>query len=511
MPLDQASLPPSPAPRPGVRRLLWVIDGALWAALAAFFVEALRYHYGLASFPYQLYLTEGGDLQSARALLNGWDPWSVRYAPEYVNLYGIGYPWLVAQVSRFAASVNLIVLMRSVTASAIFLALGIVYRALRAQRSPALVAAACCAALYAVLLFSVDTLSARPDALIVALLLACIVLAQTPDLGYALGAGVLAGSAFYIKANGLLVLAVVVSLYGMQRQWRLAILAAGAGVLAWLALAAIVLWRHPLFFEGSLAHMIHRRNFELSWMLRQWKNLYRFNRPWEFGLVAGFLWAYLKKRPLLPPGAWRLWAGVSALIFAALATGPGGHTGAWLDYYHQLWIPAFVVAGALWLLAVGLPHRWVALALLLNGALILGIDEFYVPSFSPAQIQAWDEADAWVAQHPQGLYPSIFTSLSARHGGFVADNDHSHGLDQCFFGDHKELPEAFEARNISILQALSRAEFQSVVCGQGNRLCPDAAKLRSLGYVEARQFHLAIPYIKSVLDLVAYLPKNPPK
>jgi hypothetical protein len=484
----------------------WV-DALLWLAVAALGLAAFSYHVLLCTFPYQLGPSEGGLLQSARALQQGWDPWSPRLAPEYCNLYGIGYPYVAAQLSRLAPAMDLLLLLRLITAASLFLALGMIYLGLRSARAPALAAAAACSAFYGAILFH-DTQAARPDGLLLALYLLSVVWTLQMGWGNVLFAGAVAGSAYFVKPYGLLALPLVWALLWMQGRRRDAWLSLAAALGSGLVLTALVLWRSPLYFEGTFMVHLHAGNPSLAWMWQQWQDLFWIHWPVELALVLTWAWALWRRRSLWPTGPWRLWAGAAALAFAALLCGPGGHTGAWLSYYNQLLLPFLFMAATLWLLAQGVEARWVALALVLSGASALRFDVENCPVNSLAQTQAWARADDWVRDHPFSVYPPFFTSLAAKHHAFITDNEHSHDLVRCTWGSHTELKDAYTDRMAAISRALAQGRFQSVVCG-GRWPCPDEALLKKAGYKEAEPFYLDTPFTFGTLRLAVYVHEPP--
>jgi hypothetical protein len=468
--------------RPG---LAWAVDAMLWTALAAAALAAFGYHSLLCTFPYQLSATEGGLLQSVRALQAGWDPWSPKLAPEYCNLYGIGYPWVVALLSHAAPRMDLLLLMRLVTAASIFLALGLAYVNLSSAQAKALPALAACLALYATLLFS-DTVAARPDGLLIALMLLSLTLAQQGGLGKSALAGALAAASYFVKPTGLLGLVFVLALLIFQWRWRDALGALVAGIVTGGALISWILARYPLYFIGTVAVHIRAQHYVLSWVFTQWHDLAVIHGPLAWGLLAGLAWVLWRRRTPAP-GAWRSWAALAGLSAAILAAGPGGHTGAWLTYYDQVWLPLVFVGGTLWLLAEGASPRWVALVLILDAGSVLRNEFEIYPVNSAAQTQAWGRAEAWVGQHPFGYYPPLFTSILAKRHAFITDTGHTHDLERCFWGAHTELRDAGRGRVAAIYQFLSQGKFQSVVCG-GDWPCPEG--LEKMGYRAVAPFDL---------------------
>jgi hypothetical protein len=466
-------------------------------AVAALAWVAFTYHVLLCSFPYQLCPSEAGMLQSVRALQAGWDPWSPGLAPVYANLYGIGYPSLVALLSRGAPGMDLLLLMRLVSAGATFLSLGLVYLALRGARARALPAVACCLAIYTTLLFF-DAQSARPDALLVACFVLSAVWALQPGAPDAVFAGAVAGASFFVKPNGLLAPLLVAFLLLLQGRRRHAWMALASALALGAALLGLVLWRYPLYLLGTVVAQFHGRDFDWTWLLKQWGDLLLIHAPWVLALALAASRSLWRRDPLFPLGPWRLWAALSALVLLVLMAGPGAHRGAYLSYYNQMLLPFLYLAGALWLLAQGVEGRWVALALVLSAASVLHMDMACYPADTVAQTQAWAQADAWVAAHPFGYYPPLFTSLCVKDHAFVADTEHTHSLALCVWGRHSELKDAYDAHMARIAQDLQAGRFQSVVCG-GNWPCPGG--MEQLGYRELPPLYLRSPLTFSSFGL----------
>jgi hypothetical protein len=495
------------APRSSIRALalpqplLWALDALVWAALLAVALLALGYHAQLCTFPYQLFPSEGGVLQSVRGLQAGLDPWSPAQAPEYFNTYGIGYPWLVQQLARLSGPVDLLLLMRLCTAGCLFFAAGMLYLALREGGAGLRVSLGACLAFYATVLYS-DTQVARPDGLTVALYVLGVVWTLRPGRANALVPGALGAAAFFVKPQGLLTVPVAAALLWAQGRRRDAVASVAFALLVWAALAAAVLWLHPQYFEGTVLLQASTATFSLRHMLQQWQQLGLVHWPALAGAAVALAFAAYRRRPLSPQGPARLWGLAAGLAFAALACGPGGHTGAFLTYYNQLVLPFFFVFLALWLGQLGLDARLLALVLALDAGTATWYAMHSYPAPNAAQVQVWRRVDAWVSQHPFGFYPPIFTSVVVKDHAFLTDTDHSHCLVYARGLDGPSPLEAvYKERMTWIAEQMAQGRFQSVVCG-GYWPCPE--HMADLGYREVEPFYLN----NGSFRFSVYVPKN---
>ena len=487
-------------------------EALLWLSIAIVAWLAFSYHRQLCFFPYQLGPSEAGMLTSALALQRGWDPWSTALAPQYCNLYGIGLPWLTVQVGRLAPGTDLMLLMRLITAGSLWFVLGLFYLTLRDAKAGALVAAATCLAVYCSLLYF-DTQAARPDGLVLALFYLSVIWSRRPGMGNAVFAGALPALAFFVKPTGLIALGLVGALNAAQGRWRDALAAALAGMLSGALLMALILWRYPQYLLGTITHHLHAQTHVWIWMLKQWLDLAQIHAPWILALTLVLALALRGKRALFPAGAWRPWALAAVLVLLILVAGPGGNLGAYLTYYNQILLPFLFLAGALWLLAQGLSVRWLALVLLLDSASALYFDIRSFPPNTAAQTQAWAQADDWVAKHPDSVLPPMFTSIAVKHGAFITDTDHTHGLLVCTWNGQTQLKDAYIEHMGRIDQRLQKGEFQGLVCG-GNWPCPNPKDMVRYGYKEVEPFFLRSPLTTGTLRLTVYerdLSKRPAK
>jgi hypothetical protein len=473
---------PSLAPR----LLRWLGLGICWLLCLAVALLLFSYHAQLCVFPYQLMPAEAGLYQSVRALALGWNPWAPEHAMDYFNTYGIGYPWLVLQLGRLAPATDLLLLMRLTTAGAIFVGLASIFLALRDAGARALESAACCLAVYGSLLYA-ETPLAMPAGAMVALYTAALLLALRPGTFYAALAGGLAAASFFFKPQGLLgVLLVAVSLW-IQGRRRDALASLVAAALAWAAVAGLLLWRYPYYFEGTVLYHLNASHPSLPWMLIQWGDLLAVHAPlWLAALAASMLAA--KKAARTSDGMPALWLKLAALVFVVLALGPGAHVGAFMTYYDQLFVPLALVGATLWLLQLGLSRPVLALLLLLDAgaAWQFAAHDFPVPTMADAQ--AWARMDAWVQAHPLGLYPPILSTVVVKDRAFLTDTEHSHHLSECAHVGTAQLFNAYEAKMKTVSEALAQGRFQTVVCGSPSWPCPQ--HLKELGYHEAQPFYI---------------------
>ena len=476
----------------------------LWALLLSLAGLTFLKQASLCSFPYQVEPTEAGMLQSAKVLAQGGDPWAPATAPENYNAYGLGFPWLAAQWHRLQPALPWLLLLRMCAALGALLALLAACVALSAVSAGALETAAFAVLLYPVLLFP-DSFAARPDALGVGLYLAALVWAQRPSVGDAAIAALLGVLAFFTKSYMGLALPVSLLLLWAQGRRRHACIFAWTALAAAAAMTAMICWRHPHYFEGTL--LVNAAAPEKSswhWAWRQLRDLGRLHWPLLLAALLSALWA-LRRGSLAPRGPARLWAWATLPALLALAAGLGGHEGAYLRYYDQLLLPPLLLALFFWLKQQGWGPRALSGLLLLNAFFctfaLLGWNR---PS-TPARLAEWARADAWVQAHPFGMYPAVMASLSIEHGGFVTDTGHTYVLKNSRWrGQPSTLAKASLRRDRWLTRQLEQGRLQSVVCGQTWE-CPPG--LEKMGYRQVDQFCMDPPICFKV-----YVPrKAPPK
>jgi hypothetical protein len=410
-------------------RLSLLVEAVLWSLLGTLFLAAFTYHSIHCTFPYQLAASEAGMLQTTRAYSLGKDPWSLANAFNYSNDYGAVYPWVVAKLMPLAPKMNLLVLMRLVSAAAAFLALGLIFLVLRQAGLSALEGAAACSSAYAALLYH-DTLTARPDALAVAFYIAALVWPSRPGRWNAALGGVLAVGGFFVKPYAVLAAPMAaVYLWAVGRSRDIVWLGLGA-VLSGLVLVLLVMRLSPYYFDLTYFIHLNATRYSVKHLLGQWGQLALVHVP----LLAGVVGAkFLAPRQQGAESAdqdrqARAWAWVVTAIFVALALGPGGHVGAYLRYYQQLFLPLAILAAALWMARQGLPRWLCVLVLLSDGAGMLAFNVRSNPLISYQQQEEWKRIEAWVGDHPYGLYPPMLVSVAVEKRAFVFENDHNRYL-----------------------------------------------------------------------------------
>jgi hypothetical protein len=468
-------------------RLLGLASALLWLALGVLAFVALSYHAEACASPYQWVPSEGGLYQSVRALAQGWNPWAPDKAAEYYNAYGIGYPWVVLQLDRLAPSMDLLLLMRLTSAGGLLLASGMAALASRSAGLKIREALGLALVVYCCLLFG-DQKYARPDGLLALLYVGAVVWTLRPGLLNALLAGLIAGSAYYFKPQGLLAVPLVLLALALQRRRREAAAAGAAAALAWLGLGALMLVRYPHYFEGTVMLQAAASNPSVLWMFYQWVNLAATHWPLALALPAALGLAAYRRQTLAPQGPAALWAWIALAVFAVLAAGPGEHNGAYMTYYDLLFCPFALIAAALWLSQLGVNRHVLALLLVLdaNSALRMAVTE--TPPRTEAEIQNWQRADAWVQAHPYGIYPGILTTLVVKDHAFVTDTGHSHYLALCKVAQgQSELYDAYSDRMRQIAAGLQQRKFSSLICGD---ITPCPGNMAALGYHEVQPIYL---------------------
>ena len=438
----------------------WLVEAALWAALLALLGLAWAYHSFQIEFPHQLHGTEGGMLQSVRALLMGKSPWTLANAYDYANNYGIGMPWLAAKLSLWAPGVNLLVLMRRIAAAAAFAGLGLIFLHLRDGAVGALEAMAACAVIYAGLLYF-DTLAAHPDGLAFFFYIAASVCALRLGRANAFVAGVLAVLGFFTKPYALLAVPVgLVLLAATDRRRDAPWLLAGALLSGAILGGTIHAWAPEYFFMtvSLTRHSMHYDPFHL------WHQLWQMaadHWPLLAACAGGAGWARKGGRWPRLNALERAWALAALAVFVILALGPGGNRGAFLRYYEQLFVPVALIAALAWMTRAGIPRQIRVAVLLLDALVMLRFDRRSYPLISDPHLADWNRIEAWVAEHPYGLYPPMFVSIEAEAGAWVYENDHNSCI--TLYAPPSPMLEVALARKAAAEADLKAGRFQSVV------------------------------------------------
>jgi hypothetical protein len=461
-----------------------LFNAVLWALILAVALMAFGYHVQICFFPYQRSPSEAGFYQSVRALHLGLNPWAPENAPDYFNTYGIGYPWLVQQLKRLAPAMPLLTVLRLCTAGSIFLALGMLFLAMRDAGARWMESSAACLCVYAGLLYS-DTPNARADGLMVALYVMAVVWVLRPGRASALTAGVLAGLGFFVKPQGLLAAPVAIALLWTQGRRKDAGWVMLATLGTWLAMAGLMAWKFPYYFEGTSLLQFATKEVSLAALLNQWYGLAQIHWPVLLLAAGSLVWAWSRGKSVAPQGAARAWALGALTVWVVFILGPGGHLGAYLTYYNHQFLPFFFVFLVLWLLQLGLKRQVLALVLVINAASALGVSLLKEPLASDEDLRIWKTADAWVGAHPFGIYPPIFTTLVIKNRAFLLDTDHSHCLSSSRNLGRHVLADAYEQKLQEVGRALVQRRFQTVVCSS---YWPCPPGIEALGYREVAPF-----------------------
>jgi len=120
----------------------------------------LSYHYSLITFPFQLEFREGAVYQNTKALISGINPYVLSNQPQYFNVYGFVYNFIVYLFSiLFGLS---LILHRSISAFFIFASCAIVFFQLKRKKIWSIYIIIAMLFLYISLLFGVQPI-ARSD------------------------------------------------------------------------------------------------------------------------------------------------------------------------------------------------------------------------------------------------------------------------------------------------------------------------------------------------------------
>jgi hypothetical protein len=478
-------------------------DAALALAMALLATRALLFHSDIYRFPQQLEPTEGGLMMSTRAILAGWDPWAVTLAPVYSNNYGIGYPWVAALASHLAPSLGLLQVLRAVSAASIFFVLGLMYLTLKDGECGLLEAAAACLAAYIPLLYG-DIPSGRPDTLAVALYLASLVLVLRPGIKTVAVAASLAALAYFVKPYAVLALGLGAWHLARTRRWRdlRVFLTVGVGVLVLTGLWVTL--NHPYYFLGTVFVLSSNAGYNILWLWLQLWDLLHCHFPVLLVAAGAAMAAFKRQGPWRPQGPALDWGWLALGCLVVLVVGPGGHTGAYMRYFDELFVPLALLFLVLWAgqLRVG---AWL-LALALLGNALISWDYSRATSFpvSAADYAGWIKADQWVASHPQGIFPPLFTSLAVSHHAYVFDTDHSHYLSGArAFGLPSPMADFANQRRNWYLKQMAEGKLQTVVCGAYWH-CPPG--LTGMGYREVDPLCLRTPMTASLVCFSVFVP-----
>ena len=400
------------------------IEASLWTSVLLLGLVAITYHAIHCFFPYLLVPSEAGMLQTTRALSLGIDPWLPANAFDYSNDYGVIYPWIVAQLKPLVPAMKLIVFMRYVSAAAAFIGLGFIFGALRASARTALEALAACVAIYAGLLYY-DTLTARPDALAFALYMGGLLWAARRGRWNLAGAGAMGALGFFVKPYALLAFPMaIVFLWAQGRLKEIIWLCLGFTLTAFL-LGGTILHFSPYYLDGTYFIHLHATRYSFGHMLGQWLQMAKNHWPILMGIIGSGLFAFKKNRRFLPDGVARAWAVLTLAIFVVLALGPGGHVGAFLRYYQQLFLPVAILTATIWFAQLGLSRGLIVVVLVVDGSMMMAYNIQAYPLTSYAQEREWKRAETWVETHPYGIYPAEFISILIAKNAYVFKTDHN--------------------------------------------------------------------------------------
>jgi hypothetical protein len=440
------------------------INALLWLLLLALAVLAFAYHAQICIFPYQLSPSEAGFYQSVRALRLGLNPWAPENAPEYFNDYGFIYPWAAKVLKDFLPALPLLALLRLLTGACLLLELGLLFLLLRQGGVRRREALAACLCVYAAQLFS-DTPYARADGMTVLFFVLGLFLALRPGAWGALAAGLLAGMGYYVKPQVLLIMPVAMLMLWTQRRWRESAWVLLGAALGWLTLFTYVRVKFPYYFEGTYYIHLNMREIWYPHMLKQLQALAVAHAPALVAAALGLGLALSKRLPYLPKGAALTWAAAALAVLGIFALGPGAHVGAWLTYYNQQFLPLFYVFLLLWLQQLGFSRSLLTLLLLLSALQAFRTDLQMVPPKREEDWKAYQAADAWIAAHPHGIYPPIFSTLVIKNQAVLIDTDHSHCLPYSQHPGQHSLADAYFRRLQWADSELKQRKMQSVICG----------------------------------------------
>jgi hypothetical protein len=486
------------------KRILESIAGSFLAAgIVLIASRALFFHQEICSFPQQLEPTEGGLMMSTRAILAGWDPWAVTLAPVYSNNYGIGYPWVVALVSHLTPGLGLLEVMRAVTALSIFFVLGLVYLTLRDAACGPLEAAAASLVVYLALLFG-DIPSGRPDGLALALYMASLALVFRPGFKAVALAAVLAALAYFVKPYAILALGLGGFHLARSHRWRdlQKFLALGLGTAVITALWVSL--HHPYYFLGTLFILSNNVDYRVIRLLDQLRDLLFCHFPLLLVVLGGAWVAFKDQRSWRPEGSARDWGWLAFGCLAVLAAGPGGHMGAYMRYFNELFVPLALLFLVLWARQLRVWSWLLVLALIGNAALCFNFNRQFSYPVSAEDYAGWDKADLWIKNHPRGVFPPLFTCLAAAHHAYIVDTDHSHYLPSArAFGLPSPIADFAIQRRNWYLGQMRLGQLQTIVCGD---YWPCPLSLTAMGYREADTICLRTPMTVVPVCFYAYVP-----
>jgi len=336
-------------------------------SLVLFFVKLAYYHYQVVVCPYQLEYREGGILLTTDFMLKGGNPYDLAHQPQYANVYGIFYHWIVYPFVRVFGPTLLV--HRAVTAFFIFASCLMIFGVMRREKiSRMFVFSAVLLFYFSMIAPNTSTPLAGPHSLGVFLFLGSIFwpfLAQY-SLKSLMGSIVLADMAFFTKSYfvlGVPYLASYIFLFVSKRKG-----VAYAGLFFILLLVSIVTvnFFYPTHFNSTILSHIERAGYVLNHVHRQFSSFIEFYS----GILLGFLtvaflhgvkdWERIKKG--LNPSHWKLPKvhvlefpkplvdlNLHLMVFCFLCSmlliyfKLGGHGGSWLAYLYQLITPFLVV------------------------------------------------------------------------------------------------------------------------------------------------------------------------
>lgn len=466
--------------------------------------QGLAYQARILRFPYEFIPSEAGMAQSARALRQGQDPWSAPLAAASFNDYSCVTPALGALGMALTAADALTVL-RWLSALALILGAALLWKVLRDEGAEPLECAAAALVFYLGMLYF-EGASAKPDAVAVALYVAVLGLGMRGRERGALWAGFLAALSFFCKVYVVIavpLLVVLLFLQGKRPAARALALSFGVSL---VVLGALV-WRlFPNYYWATLSLLGNAVGYELDFLLIQLVDLLKLHLPLALGGALFAVRAWRAGKLAWPRGQAALWVALAVAVFVVMVAGPGAHRGAFYIYYLQLLLPPLLVAAVLWARQWRTPWALVALVLVADAACVQVVGAGLYPSQTQAESIGWPQAEALVVQAPQGFYPPIMTTLLARHGAFVADNDHTHSMHFAVWrGRESPLAVAGREHYRAMGQRLRQGAFQAVVCG-GYWPCPEALIQKS--YRKQGQLCLGSP-VQAPACFDVFIPFHP--
>ncbi len=89
------------------RNLDKILNYGIWLILSLLFLRLAIFHFQMTFYPYPLEYREGALLLSTSLLVKGGNPYDLIYQPEYTNIYGIFYPFVVYPFAKlFGATIT---------------------------------------------------------------------------------------------------------------------------------------------------------------------------------------------------------------------------------------------------------------------------------------------------------------------------------------------------------------------------------------------------------------------